>query len=94
MYAKYNRMYFANKLPDDVAVWWEPPDGAYADCNKVDNKFRIRISPAISGWTEVWKLALLHEMSHVCLWPLKKHTKKFQSEMLRLASLGAFNSLW
>jgi hypothetical protein len=57
--------------------------------------FQIRINPSISGWAEIWKLTLLHEMVHVKLWPRhKKHTKKFHSEMLRLAQLGAFNSLW
>lgn len=92
-YAKYNRLYFNSELPD-ASVWWEPPDGAYADCDKIDGAFRIRMSPSISGWTEIWKLTLLHEMVHIKLWPMKKHTKKFQAEMLRLAASGAFNSLW
>ena len=35
-----------------------------------------------------------HEMSHIKLHPYRKHGKKFNAEMLRLAEAGAFNDLW
>ena len=103
LYRHFNRRYFDGALPDSTEVWWEHVDGACADCD-VDNcglafdagsdSFMIRLNPDI-GWSERnAKLALLHEMVHVKLYPNFNHGRRFQNEMIRLAALGAFDRLW
>lgn len=92
-YAKYNRLYFEEKLPN-ASVWWEPTAGAYADCDLLEGGWRIRVNPSISGWVAMAKWSLLHEMVHIKLHPYRKHGKKFNAEMLRLAEIGAFNDIW
>lgn len=92
-YQKYNRLYFGGQLPD-AYVWYEVPAGAYADCNLVEGVWRVRINPALAGWPQIAQWTLLHEQVHIKLHPYKKHGKRFDIEMLRLAHEGAFDDLW
>lgn len=93
LYNKYNRLYFEGSLPNAV-VWWEPVASAYANCTFEDDVWKIRINPALYGWTAAAKMALLHEMAHVKLHPDASHSDTFNAEMLRLAVAGAFNGIW
>ena len=93
IYTKYNRLYFENSLPD-AFVWWEPTASAYANCIFEEDVWKIRLSPSTAGWSAITKWSLLHEMVHIKLHPYRKHGKKFNAEMLRLAQMGAFNDIW
>lgn len=92
-YRKYNRLYFGDSLPT-AFVWWEPTSAAYADCKLIDGEWRIRLNPSLSGWNALWKWSLLHEMVHIRLYPNTNHGRRFQAEMLRLATMGAFREVW
>ena len=92
-YGKYNRLYFDSQLPD-AKIWWEPISGTYADCQLVDGIWRVRLNPSLSGWPQMMKLTLLHELVHIKLHPYQKHGKRFNDEMRRLAGRGAFDKLW
>lgn len=94
-YQHYNRKYFGGELPDDVVLFWEQSSEIYGDCNEMaDGEMVIRINPAIMGFAPLWQITLLHEMAHLKLWPYETHGKKFQNEMLRLATLGALKKIW
>lgn len=93
-YQKYNRLYFGGKL-HAVSIWYEvPSSGGFADCQLKEDGWQVRINPALAGWPQLAKLTLLHELVHIRLHPYKKHGKKFNAEMLRLAQCGALNDLW
>lgn len=92
-YAKFNRLYFENALPD-ASVWWEPISSTYADCDLIEGQWKIRLNPSLAGWVSMAQWSLMHEMVHIKLHPYQKHGKKFHAEMLRLAELGAFTGIW
>jgi len=50
--------------------------------------------PSVAGWTAQANWAVLHEQVHIKLYPYRKHGKRFNQEMLRLAGAGAFDDLW
>lgn len=61
-------------------------------------KNSIAISERITPFHELAKIALLHEMIHVKLYveykdPDEAHGQRFQAEMQRLISEGAYNNL-
>lgn len=93
LYNKYNRLYFEGSLPNAV-VWWEPVASAYATCAFENGVCKIRINPALYGWSATAKMTLLHEMVHAKLHPDTSHGDIFNAEMLRLAYAGAFNDIW
>lgn len=93
-YKKYNEKFFENRLPHDALVGWNPCEGDFAEVEKKDGRFELRINPQYNVAPSVWKMSLLHEMAHVSLYPYKTHGKRFQDEMKRLSELGAFSGLW
>jgi hypothetical protein len=98
-YLAYRRRYFYRKnwteLPEEVTITWHQCDGDYGDIDEIDTgEFVIRINPKYALDQRQAKFALLHELVHLKLWPYKNHGPAFHKEMLRLAKLGAFNSLW
>ena len=99
-FAKYNKAYWDGKLPEHTVIYWEPPPGAHATTcpvYEVDfGQFVIKLDPAMRGDSDVWKIRLLHEMSHLALWskhPKHQHGKLFKAERERIFSLGAYNNL-
>lgn len=97
LYAKFNKLYFANKLPECV-VRWGDIDWYGSLLDKEDAaplEYCIEIARWSQKWPEVATMTLLHEMAHM---KLRKRTYGhgilFQKEMQRLAKLGAFNGLW
>lgn len=94
-YREYNRRFFGGALSDDVDILYAPVEGCCAD---VDNcpahDFVLRINPAYAINVGFVRLALLHEMVHIKLWPCQTHGAAFQREMKRLAAADAFRGLW
>ena len=92
----FNKRYFDGTLPNCV-VFWEPAfvtGDELGEVKQEGERIILRIDPSIRFTSAVTKLVLLHEMSHLRLWPYLGHGRKFQAEMLRLAALGAFKNLW
>jgi hypothetical protein len=71
-----------------VNIWTSEEDGLE---HKV---LQIHIDPSRHHGNEQIRFTLLHEMAHVKLLPWRKHGKKFQDEMKRLAGRDAFEELW
>lgn len=95
-FKRFNEKYFENSLPDAL-IFWEPAmvtGDLLGEIRQESGTFIIRIDPSIKFSTALSKLILLHELCHMRIWPTDGHGKKFQNEMLRLASLGAFKNLW
>lgn len=97
LYVSFNRRYWSGKLPADTRVLWMPVS---ADCNahttdQPDGSFVIHISPALSGFTRLYKLILIHEMAHIALWRSNPKTQcgvgrgPWAREVLRVLTLGA-----
>ena len=101
-YLRFNRLYFGDKLPADILIYWEPNipvDAAAETCPVYEvahDKFKITMDPAIQDLRKYWKICLLHEMIHVKLWrtnPKHQHGKLFQGELRRIMELGAYKNL-
>lgn len=99
-YDKYNRKYFGNQLPKETKVTWMGRKGHVGDFVVLSSgAIVILINPLLRKLkTEKYALlTLLHEMCHLSLWCQRSrasHGPKFQAEMKRLASLGAFETIW
>lgn len=93
-YRDFNRRYFADKLPADCDVYFAPAQEAYAIAQNENGEWSIQIDTKYAIDARMWKLALLHEMTHIACWPNLSHGKRFQGEMLRLAQAGALARLW
>ena len=99
-YLKYNRRFWAEQLPENTILYWEPlsADAASAcPVYEVDNgQFLIKLDPYVKGLGKFWKVNLLHEMVHVSLWikhPKHQHGKLFKDEIKRIFLLGAYKDL-
>jgi hypothetical protein len=94
LYNKFNDLYWAGELPNDISLIYEPV-AAFADCQRLeDGTFVIRINPAISHYADFVKLTLLHEMCHVKLWDkTTRHGTTFDVEIQRLMSYKSIRKL-
>ena len=101
-YKRFNKKYFRNRLPCDCKVVLDKH--LVRRENAVGMYHPIDIKPFPNGIISIATrcttprsrlFTLLHEMVHVKLrdahWG---HGPKFQTEMLRLARMGAFKHLW
>jgi hypothetical protein len=95
-YRKYNALYHGGKLNNDPNIYYDNIDGA---CDKMgdmwvypDGKVLIRISVQHHDFNCV-KISIHHEMTHVKIWPDKRHSKAFYKEQDRLIKLGAYKGL-
>jgi hypothetical protein len=103
-YKKYNHDFFDGQLPSDVQVGYNELEGMYgtlavniwtSEEDGLEHKvLQIHIDPRKHHGSEQTHFTLLHEMAHVRLLPWRKHGKKFQDEMKRLAGRDAFEELW
>jgi|SRR5579859_1661437 len=101
-YARFNECYFSNELPKDVLVGWDETlhpkfwglTYAWANEDGSPVMFGIALNPKLKEVKEYKDIVLIHEMSHVKLFPNNTHNKKFQEEMVRLAIAGAFSKVW
>ena len=102
-YNDYNTRWFGGHLPTNTEVWWEPVDGAIAivdvdgcglSFDETSDTFMIRINPAIAWSSRQTRMAVLHEMAHMAIYPSPGHGVKFQKTMQLLARAGALSTLW
>jgi hypothetical protein len=104
-YLKFNDQWFGAALPYDLEVFWEPARGALGDTCELRGAYidgrdtgkpemLIRIDPTLRFSSAMAQMTLLHEMVHVKLHPHMAHGKRFNAEMLKLATFGAFNGRW
>ena len=93
-YRKYNKLYFDGALPQDVDVFFSPAEDSYGQVQEEAGGWTLQINPKYSPDHRMWKMVLLHEMAHLAVHPYPSHGAKFQAEMLRLATAGAFKGLW
>lgn len=93
-YNQFNELYFKGVLPDDVDVVYAPHEGCTGTASQDEAGFVILINPQYSVNTRDAKIVLLHEMTHMLVWPYRWHGEKFQNVMLNLAMQGAFKGLW
>lgn len=98
LYREFNKLYFADLLPD-IQVRWSrkktKPHGYSGVCHFTP--LSIFLNPSLKGWDRIWSIVLLHEMVHVeQRHDIRKkyHGRKFQNRMKQLAALGAFEDLW
>jgi hypothetical protein len=92
IYNRFNRLYFAGKLPD-ISIVWEPCGDANGVTHTWDRKAkRLTVDPGMRGNTRFVKLIILHEMVHV-RFPKARHDEVFRAERQRLWDLGAFDKL-
>jgi hypothetical protein len=94
---KYNRLLFGNSLRNDVILYWdslseEEADGEIND-EIIPGKFVIRIKAALAGWKNQWRIALIHEMAHLHIWPYQRHGEQWDREIVRLCKYKSFRKL-
>jgi len=95
-YRLYNERWFNDDLPHDVDVYWIPTNKCAADLNVLFNdpeSYILQLNPAFALDMNIARIALLHEMAHIKLWPYKKHGPSFDEEIQRLATIGAYKGL-
>lgn len=90
IFNRYNRKYFGGLLPADTQIIWSPLDGAHGKCWPVDKV--IHLDPPLQGHVVFLHIIILHEMIHL-KHPRAGHGKKFQDEINRLHSIGAYKGL-
>jgi len=90
-YSNYNHKFFNSALPKDASVGWENMDSRLLGYMQPG---KIRINAKLSNWKQQWRMTLMHEMVHMYLPKRVHHGPRFDAEMRRLASEGAFNGLW
>lgn len=91
-----NQLYFNNKLPHDLPVFYGRTRTGVLGTTLVQGKLahRIKISNRLRAFHCLSVMTMLHEMLHVEKPTLIGHDWRFDRRMLRLAKLGAFDGLW
>lgn len=103
-YQKYNRAFLDGQLPPDVQVGYNELEGMYgtlavniwtSEEDGLEHRvLQLHIDPRKHYGSEQTHMTLLHEMCHVKLLPWRKHGRRFQEEMKRLAGRDAFEEHW
>lgn len=94
VYREYNKRWFGGSLPEDVDCLFSPVEDCYGLVWQEEGGFLLQINPRYAMEGRLWRLTLLHEMSHIKVHPYRLHGVRFQDEMKRLANMGAFRRLW
>ncbi len=93
-----NARYFANKLPDNVLVFYAPisQEGDMGDTSDCGKQICIRLDPDYNKSLRVARMTLFHEECHAATLgtELDQHGPRWQACMYRLATVGAFADLW
>jgi hypothetical protein len=93
-YAEFNRKYFQNKLPKDMAVrFMDGPECGYLSV-KFDRPLWIMLNKKLAWHHMLVDMCLLHEMVHVEQAKFGGHGPRFHKRMLQLAKQGAFKNCW
>jgi hypothetical protein len=90
-YRKFNKKYFKNSLPKDIDLRFGHTPGLLG--YQLGEEIVLSKDKAYRR-ESIWKGTLLHEMCHLKVTERADHGPKFQTEMLRLAKLGAFKDIW
>lgn len=99
-YDRYNKAYFDGTLPGDTKIILSEDLDKYGLTVAIEEEdinhlfFHIYINPKFHYDGRQIAGTLIHEMSHVKLYPYMKHGKKFDEEMKRLAMRDAFRGIW
>jgi SprT-like family len=101
LFEEYNRRYFGGELRNLPVAWSATVMRRYHAIGRLENDLinptGIAIAKRIRGLDVVVGQTLLHEMVHLALHrtnQMSGHGEAFQREMLRLATIGAFEGLW
>lgn len=95
-YKVFNEHWWNGELPQDVDVIWAPVYGCCADLNVLFNdpeSYVLRLNPRHAIDMNVCRINLIHEMTHIELWPYKAHGERFQKRIQELAAAGAYKGL-
>lgn len=90
LFNSFNRKFFDGQLPADTQIIWAPLDGAHGKCWPGERV--IHIDPPLQAHVDYLRIIMLHEMAHL-KHPRAGHGKKFQEEIQRLHSIGAYKGL-
>lgn len=97
-YDSYNEDYFLGQLPKDTLVQYGDLGPLVSGITlQSSGQFHIIVSLKLNPTPQEAHFTLLHECVHVKLWNkhlLDDHGIEFQTEMVRLAEIGAFKELW
>jgi hypothetical protein len=91
-YRRYNKKYFAGKLPAAKVKFAKLAAGELG--TMYHGLDEVYITKEFRKWPREAKFTLLHEMVHLALPVNAWHGPSFEKEMLRLAKAGAFKGLW
>ena len=94
-YARYNRLYFRNRLPRKFSVKFERgiTEMGYFR-HRGPKPVCIRLNEKLRGWNSAWELTLLHEMCHLATASeTTDHGPRWRRERRRLYKLGAFEPM-
>ncbi len=91
-FAAFNVAFFSGQLDSSIRIKF----GSVGKCvmgeyNSADEQ--IVLNPLLKTLRRFTCLVLLHEMCHVVV-AGPGHGKKFQTQMCRLANIGAFENIW
>jgi len=94
-YCTANRLYFRNRLPNDLPVRFAKLRGLGRTKVQSDKvPLWIEIGEDLRRIPCITVMTVLHEMVHVENPAWKGHGWKFERRMLKLAKDGAFAGLW
>jgi hypothetical protein len=94
-YAKYNRIYFGNRLPRHLSVRFERGISEMGYFRHRGPKpICIRINDCLRGWESARDITLLHEMCHLATADEKAdHGPRWKRERRRLYRLSVFEPM-
>ena len=93
-YREINLRYHGGELPGDIDIIYAPADGCSGLVEFEAEQTVLTINPKYFIDTRAVRLTLHHEMVHIKIGKKYGHGQRFHKEMLRLAELGAFKSIW
>lgn len=100
-FSEFNKKYFGNRLPKNTDVEWSVEElrlEGYMGLTlrNDDGSFTILLDIQMKtiGYEKVADGTLIHESVHVDCYPIMGHGKCFQSDLLRIATMGGFKDIW
>jgi len=94
LFRQYNRDYFSGKLPNaDIRFATMDRENDLGFCLLFAGVPEIRINKRLKRWPKLVRSTLLHEMVHIALPRHVQHGPRFNRELARLISEGAYDGL-